>query len=134
VQTVLRHPLGCVGSDGIAFAPYGNLARGRPHPRSYGTFPRFLGHYCRDLGLLPLEEGVRKCTSLPARRLGLADRGVIRPGAKADLVVFDPATILDRATYTDPHQYPVGVHHVIVNGQIVLSGDGETQTGAGRVL
>lgn len=134
VRTALAHPLGCIGSDGIAFAPYGGLARGMPHPRSYGTFPRFLGHYCRDEGLLSLEEGVRKCTSLPARRLGLDDRGVIRPGAKADLVVFDPETIIDCATYTDPHRYPLGVRHVIVNGQVVLSGEGETQTGAGEVL
>jgi N-acyl-D-amino-acid deacylase len=134
VRAALAHPLGCIGSDGIAFAPYGALSRGMPHPRSYGTFPRFLGHYCRDEGLLPLEEGVRKCTSLPASRLGLADRGVVRPGAKADLVVFDPEAMIDRATYEDPHQYPDGIRYVIVNGELVVGEGEESKMGTGRIL
>ncbi len=134
VKAVLQHPLGCVGSDGIAFAPYGNLGKGKPHPRSYGTFPRFLGHYCREAGLLPLTEGIRKITSLPASRLRLGDRGVVRPGMKADLVVFDPERIIDRADYADPHQYPEGIAAVIVNGAVTLQGEQHTERGEGRLL
>jgi dihydroorotase/N-acyl-D-amino-acid deacylase len=130
VERILASPLAMVASDGEVPV----FGRGAPHPRSYGTFARVLGVYVRERGLLSLEEAVRKMTSLPAARLGLADRGLVRPGTKADLVVFDPATIRDRATFEDPHRYAEGVSLVVVNGDVVL--DGERMTGArpGRVL
>lgn len=130
----LRHPLGCVATDGLVFAPYGPLSRGKPHPRSYGTFARAIGRYARDGGLMPLEEAVRKCTSLPASRLALADRGVIREGAKADLVVFDPQRLLDTATFEDPHRYPTGIRYVMVNGRLTIDGEANLRPGAGEVL
>ncbi len=131
---LLAHPLGMVCSDGGAYAPYGPLSSGSPHPRGYGTFPRFLAHYVRDRGILSLEEAVRKITRMPAERLGLLDRGLVRPGMVADLVAFDPATIEDRATFEDPHQYPEGIPVVVVGGQVTIR-DGE-QTGvlAGRAV
>ena len=134
LRSALIHPHVMIGSDGSALAPYGDLGAEKVHPRNYGTFPRILGKYVREEGILPLEEAIRKMTGLPARKLGLHDRGVIRIGAKADLVCFDPQGVNDRATYTEPHQYPTGIRHVIVNGRVVIR-DGE-HTGAlpGRVL
>jgi N-acyl-D-amino-acid deacylase len=122
----LRHPLGMICTDG--------LLGGRPHPRVYGTFPRVLGKYVRERKDLTLEEAVRKMTSLPARRLGLKDRGVLAGGKAADIVVFDPATVADRATYENPRQYPAGIQQVIVNG--VQSVEDSQYTGklGGRVL
>lgn len=110
------------------------LMGGEPHPRTYGAFPRKLGHYVREEGLESLEEAVRKMTSLSARRLGLADRGVLRPGAFADMVVFDPATIVDRATYDRPKTFPDGISHVFVNGVPAVWDGGETGRLAGRSL
>jgi N-acyl-D-amino-acid deacylase len=129
----LAHPLGMLCSDGGSYAPYGALSGGSPHPRGYGTFPRLMGPYVRS-GALSLELAVHKATALPARKIGLVDRGVIRPGAFADLVAFDPSTVADQATFEDPHQYPVGIPLVVVNGQVTLR-DGE-QTGAiaGRAI
>jgi N-acyl-D-amino-acid deacylase len=127
VEELLAHPLGMVCSDGSSYAPYGPQAQSSPHPRSYGTFPRLLGHYVRERKLMPLEEAIRKVTSAPADRMQLAGRGRIAVGAFADLVAFDPDTVIDRATFEAPHQYPVGVPHVIVNGVITIR-DGE-QTG-----
>ena len=89
-----------------------------PHPRAYGTFARVLGVYVREKGVLTLEDAVRKMSSLPAQRMGLDDRGVLRPGLKADIVVFNPATIIDRATFERPHQYAEGVSAVVVNGRL----------------
>lgn len=134
VERMLAHPLSIVCSDGGARAPYGPLAEGSPHPRVYGAFPRVLGHYVRERQALPLETAIQKMTSIPARRLRFADRGSIGVGAVADLVAFDPATVADRATFEAPHQYPVGIPHVIVGGSFVIR-DGE-HTGArpGRVV
>lgn len=112
VETILRHPLGMVSTDG--------LPGSHPHPRVYGSFPRILGRYVRERRILPLEEAVRKMTSAPARLLGLSNRGLIRQGFAADLVAFDPDTVLDRATYEQPCQFPAGVEYVIVNGKLVL--------------
>ncbi len=101
----------------------GNVAvpeEGKVHPRSVGTFPRVLGYYARERGILSMEEAIYKMTGLPARKLGIGDRGLLRPGFRADLVVFDPAVIIDRATYENPWQYPVGIHSVFVNGEPVL--------------
>lgn len=134
MRRCLSHPLGCVATDGLVFAPYGPLSRGKPHPRCYGTFPRAVGRYARDEGLLPMAEAVRKCTSLPASRLGLSDRGVLREGARADLVIFDPSALLDLATYEDPHQYPEGIAWVVVNGQIVVDHRAHRNPGCGEVV
>lgn len=134
VCRVLAHPLGMIGSDGSVAAPYGPLSEGKPHPRSYGTHPRVLGRYVRDLGLLTWEEAIRKMTSGPAQRLGLAAKGIVRPGLDADLVVFDPATVSDRATFDEPHQYPDGIKHVLVNGELVVSGGNHLGTLPGHVL
>ena len=130
VERILGSPYTMVASDG----EIPGFGQGAPHPRSYGTFARVLAVYVREKKLLTLEEAIRKMTSLPAARLGLGDRGVVRPGAKADLVVLDPGTIRDRATFDKPHQYAEGVSLVVVNGEVVL--DAERMTGArpGRVL
>ena len=125
VRYVLAKRWVCAGSDSRANAPYGPLSFGKPHPRSYGTFPRILGHYARDERVITLEDAVRKMTSLTASRLRLRDRGVVREGAWADLVVFDPLRIIDVATYDNPHRYPVGIDHVIVNGGVATD-HGET--------
>ncbi len=126
-ERILAHPLGMVCSDGGAYAPYGALSGSSPHPRGYGSFPRLLGHYVRDRKSMALEVAVHKISGLPARKLGLEDRGVLRVGAVADVVVFDPGSVADRATFEDPHQYPVGISHVVVGGVHTIR-DGE-QTG-----
>ncbi len=135
VETVMRWPLTSIGSDGSALAPYGPLGAGTPHPRSYGAFPRVLGRYVRERGTLKLEEAVHKMTGLPAARLNLAQRGLLRTGYWADLAIWDAATIADTATYAAPHQYPIGIAQVIVNGTIVINERGE-QSGTlpGRIL
>ena len=134
VRFVMRQPWIAIGSDSRANAPYGPLSFGKPHPRSYGTFPRVLGHYARDGGVLTLEDAVRKMTSLTARHLRLRDRGVVRIGAWADLVLFDPARVKDTATYDDPHRYPEGIEHVVVNGALAIDTGETTGERAGRFL
>jgi len=134
LRRILAHPLVGVGSDGSAVAPYGVLGKGKPHPRLYGTFPRALGKYVREERLLPLTEMIRKITSIPAGRFGLEGRGSLRPGAAADIVVFNPATIIDRATWIEPAQYPVGVEYVVVNGAVVIEKGEHTGRLPGRTL
>jgi len=134
VRFVMRQQWIAIGSDSRANAPYGPLSFGKPHPRSYGTFPRVLGRYARDERVLELEDAVRKMTSLTARHLRLRDRGTISVGAAADVVVFDPATVADTATYDDPHRYPTGVEHVIVNGHMTIESGETTDERAGRFL
>jgi len=134
VRQALVHPRVMIGSDGSSLAPYGELGEGRPHPRSYGTFPRVLSEYVREQRVLPLAHAIHKMTGLPARRLGLSDRGVIRPGAKADLVVFEPRRVRDRATYEAPHQYPEAIEHVVVNGRFVIRDGEHTGSLPGRIL
>lgn len=124
VVRIMGYPHTVVASDGWGI----EMGAGHPHPRLYGTFPRVLGRYVREQRLFTLEEGVRRMTSLPAARLRLGDRGVLTPGAWADITVFDAAAIADRATFADPHRYPVGIDYVIVNGAVVL--DHGTHTGA----
>ena len=121
---LLAHPLGMICSDGGAYAPYGALSGGSPHPRTYGSFPRVLGHYVRERRDLTLESAIRKMTSAPARKLLIEDRGTLEVDAFADLVAFDPDTVLDGATFENPHQYPTGIPHVIVNGVVTIR-DGE---------
>jgi len=111
-----------------------DIGKGFPHPGACGAFPRVLGHYVRDRRLVTLEEAVRRMTSLPAARLGLADRGQVRPGARADLVVFDPATVADRSTYEEPRRMPAGIDDVFVNGQRLVAAGVYRPAAAGEVL
>ena len=134
VERVLRHPLVMIGSDGHALAPVGRALETRPHPRSYGCYPRVLGYYVRDRKVLDLETAVRKSTSMPADQAGLADRGRIARGKKADLVVFDAARIADVATFEKPQEFPVGITQVLVNGVFVVEGGTATPARPGRVL
>jgi N-acyl-D-amino-acid deacylase len=127
VQTVMRHPTTMIGSDGI---PLG----GKPHPRLYGTFARVLGHYARELRLLTMEDAVYRMTGMPAQKFGLTDRGVLRVGAYADLVIFDPATVIDTGTYNEPKRYPAGIPHVFVNGVAVVANGRHTNARPGRAL
>ncbi len=132
--TVLADPLVMIGSDGSAVAPYGQLGEGKPHPRYYGTFPRVLGKYARQLQIFDIPTAVQKMTSMPARKLKLQDRGVLQKGKKADITVFDPKTVIDQATFTTPHQYPKGIEYVLVNGEIVIKKGQHTGQLPGQVL
>lgn len=123
-----------IGSDGSAYATEGLLRRGNPHPRNFGTFPRVLGLYVREKGLLRLEDAVRKMTSLNAAKVGLRGRGMLQPGFFADIVAFAPAKVADTSTYEDPFHYAVGIEHVIVNGQPVLEKGTHTGATPGRAL
>jgi len=134
VCTILRHPVSMIGTDGWAVAPYGVLGEGKPHPRSYGSFPRVLGKYVREEKILTLENAIQKMTSLPAQKLGLRDRGIITEGLSADITIFNPETITDRATFQNPHQYPDGIEYVIVNGKIAVRERRHTGALAGRVI
>jgi N-acyl-D-amino-acid deacylase len=134
VRTALKHPFVSICTDSEAMAEDGPLAISKSHPRAWGSFPRILGKYVRDEKLLRLEEAVRKMTSLPASRVGIRDRGILRPGMMADLAVFDPATIRDLATFEDPNHYSVGMKYVFVNGQAVLAEGKITSARPGRAL
>src|SRR5687768_12169930 len=134
IARFLAHPLGMVCSDGGAFATEGPARRGHPHPRSLGSFPRVLGHYVRERRALPLEDAVRKMSAFPASRVRLTDRGMLREGLAADVVVFDPATITDRATFAEPFRYADGIRAVIVNGVAALRDGQRAERRAGRAL
>jgi N-acyl-D-amino-acid deacylase len=127
---ILRHPVTMIASDGEI--PI--FGRANPHPRSYGTFARVLGVYVREKKVLSLEEAIRKMAAAPAARLGLHDRGVLRTGLRADIAIFDPATVRDTATFQKPHQYAEGFSQVIVNGQVVFDNGEMTAARPGRVL
>jgi N-acyl-D-amino-acid deacylase len=129
---IMQHPATMIASDAAPGIP--TFGRAVPHPRAYGTFARVLGVYVREKRVLTLEQAVRKMSSFPAQRVGMRDRGLIRPGLKADVVVFNPATIADRATFEKPHQYAEGVSAVIVNGQVALKGGQITGSRAGRIV
>ncbi len=131
VRRVMRHPAVAVGTDGANINPSHG---GSSHPRNYGTFPRVLGKYVREEHVLSLPEAIRKMTSLPAQRLRRFDMGLVRPGCIADLVIFDPDTVQDRATFPEPHQYARGISHVLVNGTLVIEEGEDTGAKAGRVL
>lgn len=134
LHAVLRHPRTMIGSDGLGLDSAGSSGSGQPHPRSFGCYPRLLGHYVRDEGWLDLETAVRKSTAQVAERFGIADRGVVAPGYVADLVAFDAGTLIDRATYEDPKQPPSGVHAVLVAGTPVLIDGVQNDALPGRVL
>ncbi|HEY3187719.1 MAG TPA: amidohydrolase family protein, partial [Solirubrobacteraceae bacterium] len=127
VKTVMAHPTTMIGSDGVP-------AGGKPHPRLYGCFARVLGHYVREVQVLDLPTAIHRMTGMPAAKFELRDRGVIRPGAFADLVVFDPARIADVATYDEPRRSPAGIHAVYVNGTAVAREGRHTGARPGRAL
>jgi N-acyl-D-amino-acid deacylase len=135
IQAMIRSPHVSVGSDGNCVAPYGTTGQGRPHPRFYGTFPRILGHYCRDLKLVDLPRAIWKMTGLSARSLGFTDRGLLKPGYAADVTIFDPTEFAERATYDNPHQYPAGkATTVLVNGIVTVDHADHTGALAGKLI
>ena len=134
MNLAMRQPWCSIGSDGSAYSIEGPLRRGKPHPRNFGTFPRVLGVYVRERGLLALEDAVRKMTSLNAAKIGLKHRGELREGYFADVTLFDPDRVIDRATYLDPFQYNEGIEHVVVNGRVVLDRGLHTNARPGRTL
>jgi N-acyl-D-aspartate/D-glutamate deacylase len=135
VSRVLRHPHVMIGSDnlGLCVGPE-ETHTGKPHPRQHGCFARVLGTYVREARVLGWEEAIHKMTGMAAARLGLPDRGILRPGAAADIVVLDPVTVADRATYRDPHRYPAGFRWVWVNGAAALEDGRFHARSTGRVL
>ena len=130
VEAIMRHPMTAIASDGRLVQP----GEGHPHPRWYGTFPRVLGEYVRERGVLTLEDAVHKMTALPADHMGMLERGVLSRGMIADIVVFDPETVTDRSTFQDPHQYPAGIDFVIINGIVAVDGGVFSDVRAGKVL
>ena len=130
----LRLPWVSLGSDEASLAPEGAFLKSNPHPRAYGTFARFLGKYVHEEKVVTLEEAIRRLTSLPAARLGLSDRGRVAEGFAADLVIFDPATVSDRATFAEPHQYAAGIDYVMVNGALAVDAGNFTGLRPGHVL
>ncbi len=134
VKRAYKHPLHLIGSDSWAMAPYGILHVGYPHPRSYGTWPKILGRYVREMRLFTLEEAIRKMTWGPAQRIQINDRGALLEGMAADITVFNPDTVIDNATYWNPHQYPDGIEYVVVNGEITIEEGENTGVLAGKIL
>lgn len=134
MQLIMKQPWTSIGSDGSAVNPDGPTGQAHPHPRYYGTFPRVLGRYVRDLKVLTLEEAVRKMTSMNADKIGIKERGRLQPGHWADVTIFDPATVADRATFENPRQFPVGIPYVIVNGVITIDNGVHTGALAGKVI
>jgi N-acyl-D-amino-acid deacylase len=134
LKKILAHPLWMPGSDGSAIAPSGILSVGKPHPRFYGTFPRILGKYVREEKVLTLPEAIKKMTSVPAMKFNFKQRGQIAEDYWADIVVFNPDTVIDKATWTDPHQFPEGIEYVMVNGKIVVNKGEQTDLLPGKIL
>jgi len=134
LKRILAYPLVGIGGDSEAVAPYGPLSKGRPHPRFYGTFPRVLGKYVREEKLVPLEEMIRKMTAMPAAHMGFVRRGQLKVGWAADVCVFDPERIIDKATFKEPAVYPEGIRQVIVNGEVVVDRGSHTGRLPGKVL
>jgi N-acyl-D-amino-acid deacylase len=134
VRLALSNPLISIGTDSPAKAEDGPLSESKSHPRGWGSFARILGKYVRDEKLISLESAIRRFTSRPATRVGLTDRGVLRPGMKADVTIFDPATIRDVSTFIDPAHYSVGVQYVLVNGKAVVANGKITAERPGEAL
>jgi N-acyl-D-amino-acid deacylase len=134
LHTVLKDPLVSIGSDGSAKAPYGKLSSGNPHPRFYGTHPRVLGKYCREEKLFDIQTAVKKMTSMPAEKLGIKKRGLLKKNNFADVVIFNPDTVIDNATFEKPHQYPTGINYVIVNGKVTIENSKHTGAVNGQVI
>jgi len=134
LKKVLSSSLVMIGSDGSTAAPDGKLATGKPHPRYYGTFPRVLGKYCREEKCFDLPTAVKKMTTMPAEKLGLKKRGSIIKGNFADITIFDPNTVIDKATFTEPHQTAKGIEYVLVNGKVIIDKGTHTGIRSGSVL
>ncbi|UCF65786.1 MAG: D-aminoacylase [bacterium] len=134
LHKVLSSPLVMIGSDGSAVSPEGKLSHGKPHPRYYGTFPRVLGKYCREEKLFDIAVAVQKMSSMPADKLGLKYRGKLAKEYFADIVIFNPDTVIDKATFSNPHQFPIGIQYVLVNGKMVIKEGKHTGKYPGRVL
>jgi N-acyl-D-amino-acid deacylase len=134
MQLIMKQPWTSIGSDGSAVSPDGPTGRTHPHPRYYGTFPRVLGRYVRELKVITLPDAVKKMTSMNADKLGITDRGRLKEGLVADVTVFDADRVIDRATFEQPHQFPVGIKYVIVNGIVTVDKEQHTGALAGRVL
>jgi N-acyl-D-amino-acid deacylase len=134
VDTMVKHPSVMPCSDGWLLAPTGPLGAGKPHPRCYGAFPRYLDQYVNQKKILRLEDAVRRMTSMPAARLGLQDRGILREGMKADITIFNPKTVRDNSTYEDPHRYPGGIIHVLINGAITIENGEHTGALNGEII
>ena len=134
VDTFAKHPMIAVASDGSSLSAEGVLSVGKPHPRSYGTNPTYIEHFVNKKKLVTLQEGIRKMTSLPAERLGLTNRGRLAPGYAADIVIMEAENVKSNATFTDPHQYPSGITHVIVNGEIVINDEKFTGKTPGEMI
>lgn len=134
VEVIMEHPATMISSDGKAVSPQGHYAHLHPHPRYYGAFPRVLGRYVREKGILDLNEAIRKMTSLPASRLGLEDRGIIAEVQAADIVIFNPQTVIDHATFQQPCRFPQGIEYVLVNGDVVIEEGEHTGRYPGRLL
>lgn len=131
---VLSSPYVMIGSDGNAISPQGKLGTGKPHPRYYGTFARVLGKYCREDHCIDLSTAIKKMTAMPAEKLGLKGRGVLKAGYFADITIFNPKTVIDRATFVNPHQTATGIEYVFVNGQLAVNKGKHTEKRSGRVL
>ncbi|MGY5858880.1 MAG: amidohydrolase family protein, partial [Candidatus Thorarchaeota archaeon] len=134
IERIMKSEFTMIGTDGAGVSPTGILSHGKPHPRHYGTYPRVLGRYVREKGLLGMEEAIHKMTGFPAKRLELTDRGTLNEGSWADIVIFDPDKIIDNATFLDPHQFPTGIHYVIVNGVVVVTKEDQLDVLPGQVL
>ncbi len=134
IERIMTNHLTMIGTDGWGVSSGGSFDYGKPHPRFYGTYPRILRKYVREKKLLSVEQAIRKMTSFPAQKLGLQDRGLLREGSWADIVIFDPQTIKDEATFDNPHQFPRGIHYVIVNGEITVNNEIFTNHLPGKVL
>lgn len=134
IKTIMKHPQTIIASDGRAVANYGELLKGSPHPRYYGTFPRVLGKYVRDEKVLSLETAIQKMTSMPAKIMGLGNRGRIAPGMIADITIVDPKTVADMSSFERPHQYPIGIENVIISGNIIIDQGVHTGIMSGQVI
>ena len=130
VENIMKHSQTMIASDGRLVKP----GDGHPHPRWYGTFPRVLGHYVREKKVITLSDAIYKMTGLPAKNIGFKDRGFLREGMKADIVIFDPKTIIDKGTFEKPHQYPEGINYVLVNGQLAIDNKEFKNIKGGKVL
>jgi len=134
VEMILAHPYVMIGSDGYSYAPWGMAVEMQPHPRSYGAFARVLGHYCRERKIFSLPDAIKKMTSMPAAQMHMNDRGIVAPGKKADLVVFDSEKVRDIATFDEPHRFATGVEHVLVRGEPVIENGKHTGARPGKII
>jgi N-acyl-D-amino-acid deacylase len=134
IKRIMASPYQMVGTDSSSVCTVGPFGSGKPHPRHFGTYPRVLGKYVREEGVMRFEEAIRKMTSFPSQRFGILDRGILRPGMYADMTIIDPDTVIDNATFEDPHKYPEGIPYVVVNGRITVDNGKFKKVLSGRTL